>query len=245
MRFIGWFRRPCVITLLAILVVSPLIATASPQEVSAQPDYESPRYFEETGFWVQGPFREYWETHGGLFIFGYPITQAFEDGGLLKQYFERAVLEYHPEFAGTDDEILLQRLGADRTEGRRNEPPFQPLDVVGDENCDFYPETGHRLCFGFKNYWNEHGGLPNFGYPISEEFDERNEPPPAGDGQVYTVQYFERARFEYHPEFKGTQHEVQLGLLGTEYLLEHGVPEGVTERQSPDAPPPEIGRAHV
>src|SRR5262249_29825445 len=31
-----------------------------------------------------------------------------------------------------------------------------------------------------------------------------------------TVQYFERNRFEYHPENKGTQYEVLLGLLGTQ-----------------------------
>ncbi|CCF84518.1 hypothetical protein NITHO_3510023 [Nitrolancea hollandica Lb] len=32
------------------------------------------------------------------------------------------------------------------------------------------------------------------------------------------MQYFERARFEYHPEFKGTEHEVLLGLLGNQVL---------------------------
>jgi hypothetical protein len=34
------------------------------------------------------------------------------------------------------------------------------------------------------------------------------------------VQYFERARFEYHPEFKGTPHEVLLGHLGRLALRE-------------------------
>ena len=32
----------------------------------------------------------------------------------------------------------------------------------------------------------------------------------------YSVQYFERNRFEYHPEFAGTPNEVLLGLLGSE-----------------------------
>ena len=32
----------------------------------------------------------------------------------------------------------------------------------------------------------------------------------------YTVQYFERYRFEYHPEYAGTPWEVSLGLLGTQ-----------------------------
>ncbi|HEU5424150.1 MAG TPA: murein L,D-transpeptidase, partial [Nitrolancea sp.] len=56
--------------------------------------------------------------------------------------------------------------------------------------------------------------LAVFGYPISEEFQEQN---PA-DGKMYTVQYFERARFEYHPEFKGTPYEVELGLLGRQTM---------------------------
>ncbi|HLT19146.1 MAG TPA: hypothetical protein VKZ96_06805, partial [Thermomicrobiales bacterium] len=64
-----------------------------------------------------------------------------------------------------------------------------------------------------------------------------NQPPPAGDGNVYTVQYFERTRVEWHPENQGTAYEFLLGLLGTEYLLAHGAPEEATQRQSPDAPP--------
>jgi hypothetical protein len=38
------------------------------------------------------------------------------------------------------------------------------------------------------------------------------------DGKEYQVQYFERNRFEYHPEFAGTRFEVQLGLLGANML---------------------------
>jgi hypothetical protein len=53
-----------------------------------------------------------------------------------------------------------------------------------------------------------------YGFPISEAFVEVN---PA-DGQSYVVQYFERNRFEYHPELAGTEHEVLLGLLGNQVL---------------------------
>jgi len=53
-----------------------------------------------------------------------------------------------------------------------------------------------------------------FGYPISEEFDEVS---PA-DGKVHIMQYFERARFEWHQEFAGTPQQVQLGLIGREWL---------------------------
>ena len=57
-----------------------------------------------------------------------------------------------------------------------------------------------------------------FGYPLSEEVQEKN----AADGRTYTVQYLERNRLEYHPEYKGTENEVLLGLLGTEYLAKQG-----------------------
>ena len=62
------------------------------------------------------------------------------------------------------------------------------------------------------------GGLAQFGYPISEEMREVS----PTDGQEYTVQYFERARFEYHPEYKGTPGEVLLGLLGVDAMKGKG-----------------------
>jgi hypothetical protein len=57
--------------------------------------------------------------------------------------------------------------------------------------------------------------LAQQGYPISEIFDEQNAPPPAGDGQVHKVQYFQRARFEEHLENQ-PPNDVLLGLLGSE-----------------------------
>jgi polysaccharide biosynthesis protein PslG len=225
------------VLLLAVFAVSLLgPVSASPAQAQVN-DLRFPRYFAETGFWVQGAFREYWETRGGLYIFGYPITGVFFEDGMNKQYFQRAIFEFHPEFAGTQHEVLLQRLGSIRTEGREHEEPFHPLLAQTDANCTFYPQTGHRLCHGFRTFWNENGGLPNFGYPISEEFDERNDPPPAGDGNVHTVQYYERARFEWHPENRGTRYEVLLGLLGSEYLMRNPAPPDATTRQSPDNPP--------
>ncbi len=91
-------------------------------------------------------------------------------------------------------------------------PPFlrMPPPAAPDSNRTYFPETGHYLGFGFRNYWQAYGGLAVFGYPITEEFTEIS----PTDGKPYTVQYFERARFEYHPEYAGTPYEVLLGLLG-------------------------------
>ena len=79
--------------------------------------------------------------------------------------------------------------------------------------------TGHNVCTGFRTYWHAHGLDFNepgvsfraspalFGYPLSEEFQERLE-----DGTTYTVQSFERLRLEYHPEHRPPYH-ILLGRL--------------------------------
>jgi hypothetical protein len=78
----------------------------------------------------------------------------------------------------------------------------------------FYAETGHTLGGPFKTYWEQNGGLARFGYPVTEEYQDVS----LTDGKTWTTQWFERARFEYHPENKGTQYEVLTGLLGNEML---------------------------
>ena len=72
-----------------------------------------------------------------------------------------------------------------------------------------FPETGKTVGGKFLLYWQEHGGLAQQGYPISEEMQEKSDT----DGKVYTVQYFERAVFELHPE-NTPSNDVLLALLG-------------------------------
>jgi hypothetical protein len=154
------------------------------------------RFFPETGFTVSDNFLKYWNAFGGLATFGYPISAPFERDGLTMQYFERVRMEVHPNAWPARFDVLLGRLGAELAADRIDEPPFRPVSAGNDANCTWYVETGHRLCWGFRGYWQANGALEIFGFPISEEFTERN----PQDGKLYTVQYFERARFEYHPE---------------------------------------------
>ncbi|MFW6075413.1 MAG: prenyltransferase/squalene oxidase repeat-containing protein, partial [Chloroflexota bacterium] len=49
-------------------------------------------YFEETSHNLCDNFEIYWQENGGLKIFGYPLTEPFEDGDATVQYFERARL---------------------------------------------------------------------------------------------------------------------------------------------------------
>jgi beta-N-acetylhexosaminidase len=169
---------------------------------------ETSRYFPETGYTVSQGFLAYWYQFGGLLVFGYPITDVYTDPatGFVTQYFERARFEWQPGSWPERYDVALGLVGVELAaqEGLTGTPPFQPLDVESDANCTVFPETGHRLCFGFRDFWNANGGLAILGYPISEEFT---------DPDGVTVQYFERQRLEYHPDYSpGWQ--VVGGLLG-------------------------------
>jgi len=92
---------------------------------------------------------------------------------------------------------------------------FVPVAPPAD-GAPFFPQTGHTLRGTFRSYWLANGGLPIFGYPTSEEFVERGE-----DGRDYVVQYFERHRFELHPENAAPYH-VLLSRLGDTILQQSG-----------------------
>lgn len=77
----------------------------------------------------------------------------------------------------------------------------------------YFSPTGHTLRGSFLDYWNKNGGLAQFGYPLTEEFTE----PLGPNNSPVMVQYFERNRFEHHPENAGTQYEMLLGTLGREF----------------------------
>ncbi len=140
---------------------------------------------------------------------GAPASQPFTDvqNGVVGQYFSNAVLEYHPELKGTPYAVELSRVGAAAAvlDGLSGNDAFHPLPATTGSNadCRFFVTTGHRLCGGFRVYWQSHGldmgdrgvsfreSLALLGYPISEEFVD----PKTG----HTVQYFERARLEFDP----------------------------------------------
>lgn len=185
-------------------------------------------------FTVSGRFLEVWNAQGSeqsnTYVNGLAITDvrpeiSTENGKTYQtQWFERARYEAHPENKAPYD-VLLGRLGATLSEGRpsidpatkqpRNpaDAPFVGVDKPGDLSATklWFPETRHTISGKILEYWNKYGGLSQFGYPLSEQFQEVS----ATDGKTYTVQYFERNRFELHPE-KAAPYEVELGLLGVQ-----------------------------
>jgi subtilisin family serine protease len=172
-------------------------------------------YFTETGHNISNGFKDYWIKNGGLSIFGYPLSEEFTevsptDGRTYTvQYFQRNRFEYHPE-KQPPYQVLLGLLGSEATTGKIDFPPVDPIPPTA--NAVYFSETGHTLKNQFLAYWKANGGLAIFGYPISEAFQ---------DGPYY-VQYFQRNRFELHPENYGTPYEVLLGLLGTDLARNRG-----------------------
>jgi beta propeller repeat protein len=194
--------------------ISDIVITTLPAPPIAIPGGGSAR-FPQTGKLVTGIFNDYWLKNGGLAQQGYPISDLMQeksdlDGKTYRvQYFERAVFEYHSENAPPYN-VLLSQLGTFRY--KEKYPVGAPIQQANNSpGSVLFPETGKRVGGKFLEYWQRNGGLPQQGYPISEEFTEVS----ALDGKPYLVQYFERAVFELHPEHAGTPYEVLLSQLGT------------------------------
>ena len=102
---------------------------------------------------------------------------------------------------------------------------FQPLrifDTLAQSGCQTFKETGKTVCGKFLTYWQQHGGVAQQGFPLSGEFTEVSEL----NGKPYTVQYFERAVFELHPE-NPAPYDVLLSQLGRTQMARkypNGVP---------------------
>ncbi len=162
---------------------------------------DSYRYFEETEHTVRDEFLVYFDTHGGLEIFGYPITEAHIDQGLLVQYFQKARMEYHP---GNSEpyRVLLGLLGDEL----RHRQPGIPAPQIVSRRRVYFEQTGHTVAYAFLDFFREKGGVDIFGYPISEMYFE--------EGRI--VQYFQRLKLEWHPEDRTSP--VEVGNLGEIYV---------------------------
>lgn len=175
---------------------------------------ETSHFFPETGYTVANGFLRYWDQNGGLAAFGYPLTNEFQQDGTTMQYFERARFEWHPGAAPDDYDVLLGLLGDELTLQQRasGEPEFKSSVPNTADDCTYFAPTGHNLCAPFAAYWNDFGGLALYGYPISEAFRV--------NGTL--VQYFERARLEWHPGVAPGRDDILLGRVGAQELAATG-----------------------
>jgi murein DD-endopeptidase MepM/ murein hydrolase activator NlpD len=193
------------------------------------------RFYAETGHTLSGVFLDLYRRTGNAGeVLGLPLTEGFPqqlaDGSIyVVQYFERARMEWHPT-VGSSGSVALGALGSGLLAGRTFD---RAAPVATARNRAYFAETGHTISNGFLAYWKAKGGLAQFGYPLSEEMGE--------DG--VTVQYFERARFEYHSDLSATPYAVQLSPVG--YLAlkaaRFNVPMGTLVRFEP----PKLAEGHT
>jgi hypothetical protein len=169
---------------LAILLAISLASCRADYPAEYRLNDPSPptRCFAATGHTVSANFWRYFEAMGGVDSLGYPITEPFEQEGRQVQYFEYARLEDHPDNPGGPTvklSMLGERLG-------RRQPPLSPARVppASERDSRYYPQMGHALSGDFLTYFDQHGGLDRFGFPIGE--------PLVVEGRL--VQDFQRAR---------------------------------------------------
>lgn len=207
--------------------------------------------FSETGFCVAGRFLQFWQQNGGLGVFGYPIGNALTENSRSVQYFERQRFELHPENQPPYD-VLLGLLGEEVLSEQGVDWRTQPVSPAAVAGCQWFAATSHNVCDqqpgnGFLTYWSSNGlefdgqagktyaeSLALFGQPITEPYAETL------GGESIQVQWFERARFEWHPN-NVSEFRVLLGRLGVE-IQNHNPPP--TPSPSP-APGPAYNDANT
>jgi hypothetical protein len=197
---IRWFFLPTLLILLISLAGGIALAQSNGPIVGDE------LYVPETGHYVTGDFlHTYLSVQNPEIIFGYPITDAYQEQNhsRIVQYFEKARFELFPENP-PELRVVITPLGEFLY------IPGAPLPVPDTlPDCRTFPETGFEVCYAFRHFFESHGGAAIFGYPISN-FEIQNQ---------RIVQYFQRSRFEWHPERKSTS-GVILGNLGREYFYE-------------------------
>ncbi len=168
------------------------------------------RYFSETGHNVSGEFLTFYESNpNAIFLYGYPITEEFTSkDGKTVQYFQRARFEYDASLP-EGSRVRLTPLGNLTYQSTGN------LNINNPFACRVY-ETGYSVCFEFLEFFEAHGGVTQFGNPISGfEYHENK-----------LVQYFENARIEWQP-WKPEGQRVVVSDLGRMYFDQLGEDAGL------------------
>jgi hypothetical protein len=179
-------------------------------------------------------FARFWSDYGGLPVFGLPLSddhnETVGDQRLKVQYFERFRFEEHKENERPYN-VLLGRIGVDRLTAQGRD--WQTFAKANPSAPHYFAETGHAIAAQFWGFWSRNGlefdgnkkakspaeSLALFGLPVSEAQMEQG-----SDGQMYLTQWFERARFEFHPENKAP-YDVLLGRLGADALAAVPAPQ--------------------
>jgi hypothetical protein len=147
----------------------------------------------------------------GLRLIGYPVTEAYLQGDTLTQDFEHLRLQV------VGGRVVVAPFGVDVF--FYGTTPDEPGPAVTDTLLPSVKPIAQAPSGKFAAFWRAHGGLAVFGAPITDVFESKNGD---GSGRNYTMQYFQNARLELHPEIKDPTYRITLGLLGQESLQGRG-----------------------
>jgi hypothetical protein len=150
-------------------LMGKLLAQGRENEAPFQrvPDPGNGTWFEATGHTLTNgpaPFRSFWLNNGGLEVFGYPLSEQFQEVNAADgqtywvQYFERQRMEWHPEIADPNFQILLGLLGTEYSAridssafDRRTPDEALPAQFIYGFNVQAYGEDRNRLFTLTKN----------------------------------------------------------------------------------------------
>ncbi|NTV65307.1 MAG: L,D-transpeptidase [Oscillochloris sp.] len=164
-------------------------------------------------------FLDYWRSSEGPLTLGPAISEAFAEGDLTVQYFARGRLELHPEYGNA---IVRGLLGIEYSAALFRSFPAAASSADRPDLRSFM-QTRHTLADPFLTFWQAHGAIDVFGFPISEALWEYVGP------ELIQVQYFERARLEYRP--LDPANAVQISALGRDMARLRGITTGPVEPQ--------------
>lgn len=187
-----------------LIVAIAVAGTASPARAV---EWSAPGtvWVEPAGHTVDGLFLDLWRRDGAFL--GDPITEELtakvplgdkKTANLVIQYFENLAIAYSPnDPRGEEWTVHALPLGAEALKRDKKNLAKLKLPAKGDcgslapGDCQLFNETSHTIRWGFKAYWEAHGGEPMLGMPLTEEFLN-------SDG--WTTQYFERAVLRWKAE---------------------------------------------
>ncbi len=221
--------------LATISLVTPTPTVCAPP---ATPPGSGQSFTFSTGHTVSGVWLDYVRGHGDVDNLGLPRTEVICDPltGQTVQYFQRVVLEFHPEAVAGNQ--VQRRLLVDALYPGPADPPADPSSKPKGDSVYFANGAnglGHWVSDSapdgssvyFKQYFDSHGKEGTFGYP-KEEPQQR----PGADGATRWTQRLQAAVFEYHAENDKDgkvgavplrNYRVQLELLGDEYIAKNNL----------------------
>ena len=194
------FRNACLwLVTLAVLTISlnslnpgAAMASSSSSQPAKVSSYSGPAqvFFPNYSQFVADPLLHFWRINGRQATFGGPISRlSVNSKGQTVQFFQKMALAYYPDTA----EVRPYEIGRIFYEAQpdwvKDAAPFAKMSASSASRQQYFPESGHKVSFGFLDLYNNTGGLQLWGYPLSEEYSLT-----LLNGSSYTAQFFERGR---------------------------------------------------